>query len=728
MTKTLMTNITRLAFGCSALAFSGMAAAQDANTGKSLEEIIVTAQRRAQSLQDVPISVSTLQGDRVTQFSAGGEDIRLLSSRIAGLNAESSNGRVAPRFYLRGLGNTDFDLAASQPISVIMDDVVQENVVLKSFPLFDVERVEVLRGPQGTLFGRNTTAGIIKFDTKKPTEDSEAYVSASYGSLGTLTAESAMGGAISDKVLVRASALYQRRSDWIDNDFTGEDDALGGFEEMAARLQVLFRPTEDLEALVNVHARSYEGTAAVFRANIITTDERGLNENFDRDTVSYNDTHNNPQEYDSWGTSLKLTYNLSESATITSITAYETTNGSSLGDIDGGNPAGPGFIPFQSSTEDGIDDLDQFTQELRVAVDASEELFYQFGFYYFDASMDLRTRPFFVPDSIVSHSNETWAVFGQGSYNLTDKTTVTIGVRYTDDKKSADAFSGGLGVYLPTVETSDDNISWDVAVNHAYSDDFSVYARIASGFRAPTIQSRDVAFVGNPSTAKSETIMSYEAGFKALFADKRFRWNAAVFYYDVSDLQVSAVGGATNSVRLESLDEVIGWGFETDIEYQATDNFLITAGLGFAHTKINDHDIRVPACGSGACTPLDPTDSDGFLIIDGNPLPQAPNFTLNLTAEYTAPLADGELFIFTDWAMQGKTHMLLYQTVEFQTSGTFEGGVRAGYRWNDGQYEAALFGRNITNEANLKGVIDFNNNTGYVNEPRVWGVALKANF
>ena len=127
-----------------------------------LERIMVTAQKRVQSTQEVPISIATLSGEKFDALFAGGEDIQALSGKIPGLYAESSNGRAAPRFYIRGLGNTDFDLAASQPVSVIMDDVVMENVILKSFPLFDVAQAEVIRGPQGTLFGRNTTAGIVK--------------------------------------------------------------------------------------------------------------------------------------------------------------------------------------------------------------------------------------------------------------------------------------------------------------------------------------------------------------------------------------------------------------------------------------------------------------------------------------------------------------------------------------------------------------------------------------
>ncbi|MFC4347044.1 TonB-dependent receptor [Kordiimonas lipolytica] len=729
MKKTWFNHSACLIAGCSALALSVGANAQSASDGFALEEIVVTAQKREQSLQDVPISISALSGDKINTFAAGGEDIRLLSSRVPGLNAESSNGRVAPRFYIRGLGNTDFDLAASQPVSVVVDEVVQENVILKSFPLFDVERVEVLRGPQGTLFGRNTPAGIIKFDTRKPTQEAEGYLSASYGSYGTGSVEFAQGGGISDKLSARVSMLYSRRDDHIDNAYLDEDDALGGFEEFAGRLQLMFEPTDTFSALTNVHFRSLSGTSSLFRANILTTGSNDLNGNFDRDTVYFGDDHGNPQEYDSWGASLKMVKDFNNEMTLTSITAYETTNGSSLGDIDGGNPDGPGFIPFQSTTQDHIDDLDQITQELRLSQQASDQLFYQVGFFFFDSDFTVRTSPFFVPDSTVRHQNTAWALFGQVSYDIQPETTLTIGMRYTDDEKTADAYSGAFGAQLDTVELEGDRVSWDAAINHAVNDDLSVYARVASGFRAPTIQGRDVAFFGVPTTAKEETIMSYEAGFKATLAENRLRWNGAVFYYDVSDLQVTAVGGATNSVQLVSVDEVIGYGFETDIEWLASENLTITAGLGYANTQINDTGLRVPTCGSGQCTPIDPLDDDGYAIVDGNPLPQAPDWTVNFTADYHREMGDGEFFTFVDFALQGDTNMLLYDAEEFSTSGTFELGARMGYRFGEAlQHEVSIFGRNITNEANLKGVIDFNNNTGFVNAPRVFGIGLSTRW
>lgn len=723
--KSLLSHSAKFVAGCSMLALSAGANAQDADTEFALEEIIVTAQRREQSLRDVPISVSSLQGERINDFATGGSDIRLLSARIPGLNAESSNGRVAPRFYLRGLGNTDFDLIASQPVSIIMDDVVMENVVLKSFPLFDLDRVEVIRGPQGTLFGRNTPAGIIKFDTKKPSQEPNGYLTASYGSLGQKNIEAAFGEGVSDTVSFRLSALFQDRNNYIDNAFLGTEDALGGYTEKAARAQVLYE-TDSFDALANFHYRDNSGTSALFRANVLTQGSNELNDNFVRDTVFFGDTHNNPQAYEQYGASLRMNYTFGNDITLTSVTAFEDADGSSLGDIDGGNPTGPGFIPFQSTTAGITDKAEQFTQELRFSQQATGEIFWQAGFYYFDSTNILGTDPGFIPATFATHNNEAWAVFGQVAYNLSEETTLTIGGRYTDDQRDMRAVSGGTGqVFERDVEA--DRLSWDIALNHAATEDVSVYARIASGFRAPTIQGRDIAFFGTPSVATEETIISYEAGFKAQLLDNRLRWNASVFYWDVDDLQISAVGGGGNFIELINSQNAVGYGIETDIEYLASENLMLTAGFAYNNTEIKDRNLAVGVCAQ--CTVLDPINADGRALVDGNPLPQAPEWTLNLTAEYTKSIGDdAELFFFTDWAFQGRTNFFLYESIEYTSNGDFEGGVKLGYRWEEGKYELAFFGRNITNEANIKGGIDFNNLTAFFNEPRVMGAAFRVDF
>ncbi|KQZ25714.1 TonB-dependent receptor [Caulobacter sp. Root1472] len=703
-----------LAVGAAAPAF-----AQD--TGSvTLDDVIVTAQKRSENIQEVPVSVATMGGEKLDALFAGGEDVLALSSRVPGLFVESSNGRAAPRFYIRGLGNTDFDLAASQPVSVIMDDVVMENVVLKSTPIFDVEQVEVLRGPQGTLFGRNTTAGIVKFDSVKPSQVFKANGTVTYGSYGSWTAEGGVGGPLVEgKLAGRIAILGQHRDNYIDNTFTNVKDAMGGYDEYAIRGQLLWTPTENLSVLLNAHNRTLDGTAAIFRANILTKGSNKINGNFHRDSVFYNGGASNPQKYDGNGESIKVDYDFG-GVTLTSISAYETTNGYSRGDIDGGVAGtGPGFIPFDSDTRDGIDDLDQYTQEVRLASDTEGPLSWQFGGYYFKSDFLVTTDAGF-NKATLNHKNTAWAGFGQVAYQVNDKLKLTGGARYTDDKKTMTV----VGSTAPEVSVSDSKVSWDLSAFYDVTDDFSLYARAAHGFRGPTIQGRDIVFFSPASVAKSETIQSYEVGFKSELLDRRIRFNGAAFTYEEKNPQFSAIGGATNGTLLINADKGQAYGVEFDGEFKVTENLLLTAGYSYNHTKIKDKDLAVAVCAQ--CTVTDPLNASGQALVDGNPFPNAPKYVLNFTARYSYPIGDGELFAYTDWFRQGYTNVFLYQSKEFYSKGDFEGGLKLGYAKRDGAYEIAAFARNITNEVNLRGAIDFNNLTGFVNEPRIVGISISA--
>jgi outer membrane receptor protein involved in Fe transport len=689
-------------------------------TTVTLDDVIVTAQKRAENIQDVPVSVATVSGEKLDALFAGGEDVLALSSRVPGLFVESSNGRAAPRFYIRGLGNTDFDLAASQPVSVIMDDVVMENVVLKSTPIFDVEQVEVLRGPQGTLFGRNTTAGIVKFDSVKPSQTFKANGTVTYGSYGSWTAEGGVGGPlIADKLSGRIAVLGQHRDDYIDNTFTGVKDVMGGYNEYAIRGQLLWTPTADLSVLLSAHNRSLDGTAAIFRANILSAGSNKINGNFDRKSVFYNGGGNNPQKYDGNGQSIKFDYDFG-GVTLTSISAYETTNGYSRGDIDGGVAGtGPGFIPFDSDTKDGIDDLDQYTQELRLASDTDGPLTWQVGGYYFKSDFLVTTDAGFAKATL-NHKNTAWAAFGQAAYQVTPQLKVTGGLRYTDDDKTMTV----VGSSAPEVAVSDSKVSWDLSAFYDVAEDVSLYARVARGFRGPTIQGRDVVFGASPSIAQSETIQSYEVGFKSELLDRRIRFNGAAFAYNEKDPQFSAIGGAGNNTLLVNADKGKAYGVEFDGEFAVTQNLLLTAGYSYAHTKIKDDTLAVATCAQ--CTVTDPLNGSGQALVNGNPFPNAPKYVLNFTARYSYPVGDGELFAYTDWFKQGYTNIFLYQSKEFYSKGYFEGGLKLGYAKQDGSYEIAAFARNITNEVNLRGGIDFNNLTGFVNEPRIVGISISA--
>lgn len=779
-----MINRAHLLLATTALLGGGIAmpaAAQDtpqnyAEAPEGLGDIIVTAQRREENIQDVPISVTVIDDGTLEAITSSGQDIRALSGRVPSLLIESSFGRTFPRFYIRGLGNTDFDFNASQPVSLVYDDVVLENPILKGFPVFDMQQVEVLRGPQGTLFGRNTPAGIVKFDTVKPGFDFGGYGQLSYGRFNAVNAEGAVTVPAGENVSLRVSALYQRQDDWVDNVLPSgtTEDAFGGYEDFAFRLQALIQPSDDFEVLLTGQFRDLDGTARLFRANNFTRGESGLNENFDRDSISVDGQ--NEQRVKTQNLSARMTYDLGPVSLI-SVTSYWHGESTSVGDVDGGFGAnflppalyGPGDIPFTAETRDSVPDLEQFTQELRIASNGSGPLSYQAGFFYFDEGLDIVSENYSTlgdglnaPGGVnifVSQRQDSkaYGVFGSVTYDLTDQLSVTGGVRYNDDSRdftvtrSKDSqFPAFLQSPLGTVtrDVSDDTITWDASVGYEVNPDVNLYARVARGYRAPSIQGRILFPPATPtpledgvSVADSETITSYEAGIKTTAWDGRARVNLSGFYYDLNDAQLTAVGGDVNANRLINADNVRGYGFELDAQLAPVTGLTLTAGLSYNHTEIRDEGLTSAACGGtrvdtfpdvSLCTVLDPivTPAAPFAAaivnIDGNRLPQSPRWIANWTARYGVPVGDGEIYAMTDWAYRSRINFFLYESVEFQDKQLLEGGVRAG--WQSDSYELAAFVRNVTNDKSAVSGIDFNNLTAMVNEPRVWGVMAGVRF
>ena len=711
------------------------------NDGK-LERIMVTAQKRVQNAQEVPMAISALKSSELENLGSAGNDLRFMSSRIPSLNIESSFGRTFPRFYIRGMGNTDFDLNSSQPVSLVVDDVVQENAILKGYPIFDMERVEVLRGPQGTLFGRNTTAGIIKLDTKKPTQEFSAYAKASYGTFNTTNLEGAIGGGLTDTVSARLSVLDQQRDDWVDNKAPGfeKKDQLEGYHDKAARLQVLWEPSSDFSALVNVHYRDLNGTPRVNHANAMKQGSNQLVDGFDRGTVYQNAASRAVQDVTTKGGSLKLEYGLGD-YTLTSITAYEKAEAFSGADVDGGyTSANPGIsvVAYNSESADGLPNHHQFTQELRIATNELGRLDWQAGLFYFDEALGIDSYDFDsngVVDGYAWQKQDTkaWAAFASVDYDLTDAFKVTAGIRYSHDKKDFQAKRvlspiGGGATDVLTKNPSDGQISWDLSGVYTINPDVNVYGRIARGFRAPSIQGR-LLFGDEVTVADSETMTSAELGIKSDILDNRGRVNFDVYYYQLDDQELTAVGGDTNYNRLINADKSVGYGAELDSQFAVTSNFMVTAGVSYNHTEIQDDQLAVGVCGGG-CTVTSPLDANGNALIDGNPLPQAPKWTVNMTTSYTYPLADGDLFASTDWAYRSSVNFFLYEAKEFKSRYLLEGGARAGYRWTAAStdYEVAAYVRNLTDTTRVTGAIDFNNLTGFVNDPRVVGVEFKASF
>ncbi|SNS83406.1 TonB-dependent receptor [Sphingopyxis indica] len=737
-----------------AAGWAAPAAAQDAPAAEAggLGDIIVTAQRREENLQDVPIAVSVLAGDTLGAITSTGADIRALAGRVPSLNIESSYGRSFPRFYIRGLGNTDFDLNASQPVSLVYDDVVLENPILKGFPIFDLDRVEVLRGPQGTLFGRNTPAGIVKFDTAKPGKTG-GYARVSYGRYGTSQVEVAAGAADDSGFSVRLSGLYQHRDAWVDNIATTKSDDLGGYDDIAARLQLQYENGPFTGRVIG-QVRVYDGSAIIFRANTQVPGSNhlvglgGAGTEFERDKVWQDGI--NFQKLNTYNAGLNLEYDFGP-VTLYSITSYWNGNFRSRGDIDGGFGAvflpesGPGLIPFQAQSQDNVPSLDQFTQEIRVASNNNGGFGYQGGVFYFNEDLDISSYEFGGPTdatpsaiAIQRQESEAYGIFGSLNYAFDNGLTLQAGARYNHDTRDFVAsrpvetrpdFVVNPNTPVPpqAAKVKGELVTWDASATWEASNDVTLYARVARGYRAPSVQGR-LTFARTISTADQEETMSYEAGIKTAFLDDRVRFNLTGYYFDTKDLQLTAVGGTSNVASLLNVDAK-GHGIEAELQAAPARGLTFSVGGAWNVAKIDDPNAFVAGCGSATpCTVLDPVraGSPGIYSIDGNQLPQSPKFTANWTAGYEVPVGNGALYAFTDWYYRSKVQFFLYRSVEFSDDEMIEGGLRVGYRTD--RYDFAAFVRNITGDASPTGGIDFNNLTSYVNEPRIWGVEAGVKF
>ncbi|MBN8808192.1 MAG: TonB-dependent receptor [Sphingomonas sp.] len=741
--------------------------------------IVVTAQRRTENTINVPVAVSVLRPDALKDFQSSGADTLLsLSGKVPSLYVESTTGRIFPRFYIRGLGNIDFYLGASQPVSIIQDDVVEEHVVLKSNPAFDIAQVEVLKGPQGSLFGRNTTAGIVKFDTAQPTATWAGQGTLSYGSYNSVNADLGVGGPLTSdgSLSFRLSGLYQHRDNWISNTYTGPSDdgtvpgkdVMGRFTERDLRLQILAKPSDKFSLRLSGHLRDYSGTASIFYRGSIIPGTNAVPASFDRSVVAYDEAQNNPQAYKTHGVSLKADYDFG-GATLTSITAWEHASGYSRGDTDGGAAANFGGVSPNicsvgcGQSQGRLRGLDQWSEEVRLASPDTGPFKWQVGGIYFDARdrTEFDQRSFFLTSNVLGTTpnpnnyvllrnvNTSWAAFGQISYDLTDRLTATGGVRITNDTKSTNlllhpnfatlsvpataptsSYACGTAQYC---RLSDTQPSWDASLLYKLDRNVSVYARYARGFRGPTVQGRSAVFASAYSTANSEKNTSYEAGIKTAFADDRVHVNIAGFYYNIDNIQLNGNDSNGNGVLFNG-NKGKGYGAEFELEARPVDNFHVNVGLSLLHTEINAPSVYAQVGAAGGVlseTVLNPTVRIGnnyYANINGNPFPNAPDYNVNVSARYDLPLGgDSKLFVAGDFNLQGKTNFVLYRSVEYNADGNYELGGKIGYAF--GKYEIAAFVRNLTNRKNLIGVIDTSNyRAGIYNDPRVFGVSLSGSF
>lgn len=635
----------------------------DTDTDASAEgragDVLVTAQRREQRLQDVPTAVTALGSDL---FSTGGigksanEVLNLVPNATAGTQ---QHGR--PRWWIRGVGAGQQQLDLANPVGFYLDDVYISNASATGLPLFDIEQVEVLRGPQGTLWGKNTTGGAINVISKKPSltpRDNDNYLRFDYGSFNEKIIEGGVGLVVVPDVLaVRVSGHFDDRGGRFTNLFTG--DKSNAIRDEVLRGQILFAPTANFQALLSVHYRDYNTdgsywSTASYAANGVL--RNGYTPPTDKDTVNYNAPEYSRNKQ--LGGSLHLDWNLG-GITLTAITGYERFKTRGANDSD--------YTPLEISRGYSAARSAQWTQELRLASPQSDRLSWIAGLYYFNEKIVSNAYSATLPAGAVpaqpgstapaayaltaySHKAESGAAFGSGTFNATDALKLTLGGRWTRETKTLDfnrlaapnaaatswsnyahwwdsytGTFGGPGTFSGNLRKTWDAFTYDVTPSWQVNHDNLLYFKFSHGVKSGgfnTAATLPAALL----VVAPEKLNAYELGYKSQWFDRRLTFNATAFHYDYDNVQINvvgpnpgAVGGATVSYLQNAKSAHVN-GAEFEIEATPFARFRLNGAVGILDTKYDSLNVV-----------------NGGANLSGARFVRAPKLTLNGGASYTIP-------------------------------------------------------------------------------------------
>jgi iron complex outermembrane receptor protein len=746
--------------GCAVLALSaGIATAQTptrptAQDSATIEEIVVTAQKRAENLQDVPVSVTALTADALS--ARGVNNVLALNNMAPGMRISANDAAANPKIYIRGVGLSDFNPNASSGVGVYVDGVYIGSPLAQMAGFFDLAQVEVLRGPQGTLYGRNTNGGAINITTKRPSQTFTADASLEYATFNAVTAEAAVGGPIvADKLAFRAAGQWVKDDGYTYNRVTGND--VNAADHWAGRLSLLYTPSDDFELLAQVNRYVNRGDAiapqhrALFPATAAATGPDGLcapnayASGACTDLLGYADTDGNPRAIDAnlegkdkvdlFGASAQATWSFNN-LQLVSVTAWQWAHRNDLENTDG-SPAQMLEINYRSRQQ-------QFTQELRLQSDnPSSRLNWLIGGYFMDETVEDNTRqdtlrdlrPLFIaPDNPAGLSPENsvavfgwpytqktkgYAVFGQADYKLTDKLTGTVGLRWSADDKHMNYQSqieDGLIVLL----TSDQKktfsaFSGRLGLRYQVSDDANVYATYNRGYKSG-------GFFGGLATTPeevepydNETLDAYEVGLKSEFLDRRVRLNVSGFYYDYKNQQVFAQA-LRNGLTVLVLDNAANskvYGGEAEITARPIQPLTLTAGVSLLHAKYGEYF----------------SEGQDFT---GNRLPQSPKVTFNTAATYVAPLANGASIVANiDANYSSKVYFDNSNAERLSQGAVWIAGAQVSWRSPDQKIEVGAFARNLfdkTYVVSISNIDSLGEDLLSMNRPRSLGAFLRYHY
>ncbi|VAV93561.1 TonB-dependent receptor [hydrothermal vent metagenome] len=705
----------------------------------TIEEITVTAQKRAENLQQIPLAITAISGDLLREDDI--TNLQDIGNRTPGMTfAAFSPGQ--PEIAIRGIGTKEDGASASDSVVVSVDDVYIAARTAQVFDIFDLERVEVLRGPQGTLYGKNSIGGSINFVTTKPGEDTEIRFRQTVGDYGRFDTAGLISGKIAENLFGKVSFSRRKFDGYYKNVLVGSDlfgKQLGGGTTFAYRGMLRWTPSEDLELIFSADGaddrmgdsnREPVGSTGPLHDCGCASDPIAVNNALGGGTSPF-DSLNDVEGYtdrDVEGYSLKVNWDQAW-GTFTSISAYRKSTFDWLEDSEGlppsktfvafNAPGGPGPAFTAPATEGfafdvsdaAIETTKQLTQEFRATSSTDGDLNWVVGAFYSREETD-RTENYYFPSigliidganvgsdmsSIQSNRSDTFAVYADGSYAVSDDLTLRAGIRYSTEKKDMTAAAvvhSGIGLLLKDfaeVSASDrwSNVSWRVVADYQVTEDSMIYASVSTGFKSG-------GFTGSASSAAQATkpfnlekATNFEVGVKSQFWDNRARFNVAAFYTDYTDLQVTRFFQPGVDDFGQFITENAGKAEIKGVEAEFT--VLVTEGLEWGGSYAYLDAEYTEYAGSPGV--------GGAADFSGNVMRQAPEHSVYMYGKYTLELEDGSSLV-------AKVNYR-YQSLSYYDPNNNDITTIPAYdlwdariAWNspDGRWELAGWVKNISNE------------------------------
>jgi len=727
--------------------------AQESNSepqaeSQGLEEILVTARKRDENMQDVPASVSALSaGELERRFDSDVRDFAGASPNIVIDDTQQGPGGVAA-IYIRGIGVADVEKSVDPAVGVVFDDVYIGQSSGSLLKAIDIDRVEVLRGPQGTLFGRNATGGVINLARSRPTYDLTGKARATYGRFDSWKIEGVTSTGLSDNVAVKVSGAYEKSDGYMYNSFYDQPGQRSEFYAVSGAL--LFEPTDNLDIQLSYdHQKTKQDPPQLLGVNRPSdafcvfyeqcSPAPGVPTSGDR-YVSVTDGRLEKNATFKLDMAVaKATYDVGADMQLDYILGWLKTDETITQDFD--------TSPLTLYHTDRPARWRQTTNELRLTKGGSGPATFVLGAYLWDSQYTINLKnyigffgvPLLTSAQDVTQTNKSWAIYGEGDYDLTERLTLTIGARYTKDKKTSLVNDLPINFYDTLVEanpvdTAPGTIvmaspvaeSWKkftprVSLRYELSDDSMVYGLWSRGYRGGGFNGRPATLSAATVPYNPETLDNYEVGFKTEFWDNRVRLNGSAFimkYNDMQqDLDVPAPGTSTGREnRTINASSAEFKGFELDLTARLFDGFTLNGNLGYLDAKYKDFLGDIYSTGTAV--------DASFLKIR-----RAPKWTGSLGGTYEADIGnDASGWISGDVRYIGGHEITFLNNPNLRNSGQFLVDASINARFN--KTTVSLFGKNLANENgwtigyDVQGAFSY----GAPRPSRTWGLAVTQSF